>query len=80
MRSVIELFPFTVGGLQAASVELWASHPGGEERRHPSESPVCCLGPEGEIPFPHGRQRRTSLFGRPAFAPALPKKPAPSLL
>jgi hypothetical protein len=33
-----------------------------------------------EDPDPHGRQRRTSLFGLPAFAPALPKKPVPSLL
>jgi hypothetical protein len=39
-----------------------------------------CLGPEWEFPAPHGRQRWTSLFSDPAFAPALPKKPDPSLL
>jgi hypothetical protein len=40
----------------------------------------CCLGPDWGFPVPHGRQRRTSLFSDPAFAPAFPKKPDPSLL
>ena len=40
----------------------------------------CCLGPERESPFRTAGKEGQAFSVDPALAPAIPKKPAPSLL
>jgi hypothetical protein len=76
----LALFPTSTAAYRQGEAVDALTWDGEKNRRSPDDIirllPWSGMG----IPAPHGRQRWTSLFSDPAFAPALLKKPDPSLL